>query len=460
MKIRNLGILLIVLVLLVFGGCTPTEVQEENISDKVQIVTTLFPQYDFAKEIGQDKVEVSLLLPPGVEAHSYEPTPQDIVEIEEADLFIYTGEGMEPWAHKTIEGINSDKLKVVDSSKNIELLSGHGGEAFEWAGTFELKPGMYTWSFAKVDGEYADPEMDFAIMPVENSEEATIEAAHEEGNHIFEKESEVIKNGGIISDDEGLYRLIFDQTQDKTEFIIDIQAEGTYVVLTQHFPTEFEVDEHFLKDASGTDIEALGDSHEDHAHGDEDEHAEEGHHDHDHGAFDPHIWTDPLNAIIMVDNVLEALIEVDPTNADFYNENAKIYKEELQILHQDLVDGLADVENRTIIYGGHFAFGYFAHRYDLEHVSPYAGFAPDAEPTPQKIAEMIDLMDSLQVKTIYYEELLDPKVSRVIASETGADMALLHGAHNVSKEELNKGVTYITIMRENLERLKEGLNGK
>lgn len=412
-----------------------------------------------------------MLLHPGVEAHSYEPTPQDIVKIEESNLFIYTGEGMEPWAHKTIEGINSDNLKVVDSSKNIELLSGHGEEAFEWAGTFELKPGMYTWSFAKVDGEYADPEMDFVIIPVENSEEATIEAAHEEGNHIFKKESETIKNGGIISDDEGLYQLIFDQSQDKTEFILDIQTEGTYVVLTQHFPTEFEVDEHFLKDASGTNIEVLGDSHEDHAneghdheehaHGDEDEHVEEGHHhEHDHGAFDPHIWTDPLNAIIMVDNILEALIEADPANADFYKENAKKYKEELQKLHEDLVDELEDVENRTIVYGGHFAFGYFANRYDLEHVSPYSGFAPDADPTPQKIAEMIDLMNSLEVNTIYYEELLDPKVSRVISSETGADMALLHGAHNVSKKELNEGITYISIMRENLERLKEGLNEK
>ncbi|PKM66924.1 MAG: hypothetical protein CVU95_08845 [Firmicutes bacterium HGW-Firmicutes-2] len=455
MKIKYLAILMLFLFSTV--GCSTTQSKEDVTSDKVQIVTTLFPQYDFAKAIGQDKVEVMLLLPPGVEAHSYEPTPQDIVAIKEADLFIYTGEGMEPWAHKTLEGINSDKLKVVDSSKNIELLSGHEGEAFEWAGTFELKQGKYTWSFAKVDGDYADPEMLFAIIPFEDSEDSTIEATHKEGNHLFEEEPEAIKNGGAISDKEGLYKLIFDQTQDKTEFILDIQTEGTYVVLTQHFPTEFEADEHFFKDLDGTDVEALGDSHEEHAK--EDEHFEDDH-DHDHGAFDPHIWTDPLNAIIMVDNILETLVEVDPSNAEFYNENAKKYKEELNALHEDLLGELADLKSRTIIYGGHFAFGYFAHRYDFEHVSPYEGFSPDAEPTPQKIAEMVDLMNSLQVKTIFYEELLDPKVSRVIANETGAEMALLHGAHNVSKDELQKGVTYITIMRENLERLKVGLNGE
>jgi len=472
MRTRNLLILLLVLSLSILVGCTVNEVQEEKDSDKVTVVTTLFPQYDFTKAIGQEKVEVSLLLPPGVEAHSYELTPQDVVEIQEADLFVYTGEGMEPWAHKTLEGISSDKLKVVDSSNNIELLSGHSHnvEAFEWKGVFEFEAGKYTWSFAKVQGEYADPEMIFAIIPVENSDEATINAAIEKGNDIFKKPSDAITNGGTISGDEGTYQFIFDQTQEKTKFILDIQREGTYVVLTQHFPTEFESDEHFLKDLSGANIETLGDSHEEHAHGNEHEHAEEAHHDHehteeahhdhDHGTFDPHIWTDPLNAIIMVDNIHEGLIEADPSNADFYNENAKEYKRKLQLLHEDLAEGLEDIENRTIIYGGHFAFGYFAHRYDLDHVSPYKGFSPDAEPSPQKIAEMIDLMNNLQVKTIYYEELLDPKVSRVISSETGAEMALLHGAHNVSKDELNKGVTYITIMRENLKRLKEGLNGK
>ena len=457
-KILNLGILVLVLGLL--AGCTATQPDKYKTSGKVQIITTLFPQYDFAKAIGQDKVEVMLLLPPGVEAHSYEPTPKDIVAIQEADLFIYTGEGMEPWAHKTLEGIQSNKLKEVDSSMNIELLAGHEGELFEWAGTFELKAGRYTWSFAKVEGDYADPEMLLALIPVADSEEATIEEAHEEGNHLFEEVPEAIENGGTISDKKEIYQLIFDETQDKTEFILDIQTEGVYVVLTQHSPTEFESDEHYLKDTIGADVEALGDSHEEHAH-EEDEHEEDDlEHDHEHGEFDPHIWTDPLNAIIMVDNILEALVEVDPSNEEFYTQNAKNYKEELLALDKDLEEGLANLKSRTIIYGGHFALGYFAYRYGLEYVSPYEGFSPDAEPTPQKIAEMVELMNNLQVKTIFYEELLDPKVSSVIASETGADMLLLHGAHNVSKDELEKGITYITIMRENLERLKVGLNGK
>jgi len=76
-------------------------------SEKLTIVATIFPLYDFAKNIGQDKVEVSLLLPPGIEAHSFEPKPSDIVKINEPDLFIYTGKFMEPWAEDIIKGVTN-----------------------------------------------------------------------------------------------------------------------------------------------------------------------------------------------------------------------------------------------------------------------------------------------------------------------------------------------------------------
>ena len=67
-------------------------------TEKITIVTSLFPEYDFVKQIGKDKVDVKILLPPGTESHTYEPTPKDIVSINEADMFIYTSNQMEPWA--------------------------------------------------------------------------------------------------------------------------------------------------------------------------------------------------------------------------------------------------------------------------------------------------------------------------------------------------------------------------
>ena len=103
-------------------GCENSESTTDSVSDKVKIVTTLFPQYDFARVIGGDKVDVKLLLPAGMESHSYEPTPADIIQINKADLFIYTGESMEQWAHSIIESVDSDSVYVLDVSKNVPLL--------------------------------------------------------------------------------------------------------------------------------------------------------------------------------------------------------------------------------------------------------------------------------------------------------------------------------------------------
>lgn len=94
---------------------------EKKDSKKVKIVATLFPQYDFAKQIGGDKVEVSLLLTPGTETHTYEPTPQDIINVNNSNLFIYTGKYMEPWSDKIAQGITNN-VKILDASNNIKLI--------------------------------------------------------------------------------------------------------------------------------------------------------------------------------------------------------------------------------------------------------------------------------------------------------------------------------------------------
>ena len=78
-------ILSVLLAVLLLSGCAP----QNNESDKVKIVTTLFPQYDFAREIGGAYAEVSLLLPPGVESHTFEPSPADIININKQEFIYY-----------------------------------------------------------------------------------------------------------------------------------------------------------------------------------------------------------------------------------------------------------------------------------------------------------------------------------------------------------------------------------
>ncbi|MFA5094488.1 MAG: zinc ABC transporter substrate-binding protein, partial [Candidatus Omnitrophota bacterium] len=237
---------------------------------KLEVVTTLFPTYDFARQVGGDKVDVTLLLPPGVEPHTFEPKPQDVVKINKADVFIYTGKYMEPWAESLIKGLSDKGPEIVDASSGIKLM----------------------------DEEEEDHD----------------------GDH----------------------------------------------------------------------------------HGEEEE--EHGHHH--HGGKDPHIWLDLGNAQIMVETIARAFAGKDPANGAYYLKNAGEYNTKLADLDRRYKETLAKAKYKTIIYGGHFAFGYFARRYGLEHDSPYEGFSPNAEPSPKAIAELIKKLRESGVKYIYYEELL------------------------------------------------------
>src|SRR5574341_754052 len=97
--------------------------------NKLTVVTTLFPLYDFVKNVGREKVEVSLLLPPGVEPHSFEPKPDDVVRVSKADVFIYTNKFMEPWAEDILRGVGRTELLVVDSSRGAAFLPAGEQEA-------------------------------------------------------------------------------------------------------------------------------------------------------------------------------------------------------------------------------------------------------------------------------------------------------------------------------------------
>jgi len=115
----GLLIIFFVVVVILFLNFNKTTSVETG---KIKVVTTLYPLYDFAKEIGQKNIDVTLLLPPGVEAHSFEPKPSDVVRINQADVFIYTGKFMEPWIENIIKGITNKNLLIVNISDDIKLI--------------------------------------------------------------------------------------------------------------------------------------------------------------------------------------------------------------------------------------------------------------------------------------------------------------------------------------------------
>ncbi|MGD0276532.1 MAG: zinc ABC transporter substrate-binding protein [Syntrophales bacterium] len=284
----------------------PTNTSADKGKQKIKVITTLFPLYDMAKNIGGDKAEVSLLLPPGVEAHSFEPKPSDLVKMNNADVFIYTGKFMEPWAEQIIKSVTNKNLVVVDSSQGIKMISG-----------------------------------------------------------VFHDADEPV------------------------------------------------------------------------------------------GSYDPHIWLDFDNAKIMVKNISQAM-EAKATQKGFFEQKASEYSSKLTELDSAYKTTLATCKIREIFYGGHYAFGYLANRYGLKYIAAQ-GFAPDAEPTARDLVKLIDQIKRDKIKYIFYEELTSPKIAETISRETNTKMLLLNAAHNLTKDQFERGVSFFDILKNDLDNLKVGL---
>lgn len=114
---KILSLFLIVCMLSVFAGCSVGSAA----SDKLHVVCTIFPQYDFVRAVAGDLVENTLLLPVGSESHAYDPTPADMLEIADADLFVYIGDDMETWAQGVMSELNKEKTKVLNLTEALGL---------------------------------------------------------------------------------------------------------------------------------------------------------------------------------------------------------------------------------------------------------------------------------------------------------------------------------------------------
>ncbi len=106
------------------SGCSakPAESPSAGEEKKLSVFTSFYTMYDFTKKIGGDKINLTNMIPSGVEAHHWEPSPSDIASLENADIFVYNGAGMESWVDKVLESLKSDELVSVDTSKSVTLL--------------------------------------------------------------------------------------------------------------------------------------------------------------------------------------------------------------------------------------------------------------------------------------------------------------------------------------------------
>lgn len=192
----------------------------------------------------------------------------------------------------------------------------------------------------------------------------------------------------------------------------------------------------------------------------DDEYHEDNHHDNEHHDTekDPHVWLDFMNAIIIVEKITHSLEEIDPENAHVYRLNSENYISQLRDLDALYMQTLSQCGQKTIYYAGHYAFGYMVSRYGLGYKA-LQGFSPDSEPSVNTIIDMLKNIKKDMVSHIFYEELHNSRSAEAIANEAQIGMLHLNSGHTVSKSEINT-LSFISLMKKNLENLKIGLQCK
>ena len=283
-------------------------------SGRLSIVTTVFPAYDFARQLAGELAEVTLLLPPGAEAHSFEPTARELLRIRSCDLFFYTGGESEAWADALLKGQDApvNSLRMLDCVDALEE---------------ELKEGMQA-----EDGEDGETE------------------------------------------------------------------------------------------------------------------------------FDEHVWTSPVNAIAICRALAAKLAALDAENAAVYAANCDSYCEALAALDRDFRETVAAGQRRTLIFADRFPVRYFTEEYGLQYYAAFPGCAEDTEPAAGTVAFLIDKVREGQIPAVFYIEFSNEKMADAICEDTGCRKLLFHSCHNVTAAQLKAGVSYLELMRGNVDSLREALS--
>lgn len=306
-------ILLIVMMALVLSGCTAGV---ETKPRELKVVSTIFASYDFARQIAGDYGEISMLLKPGAESHSYEPTPKDIVTIGECDVFIYVGGENDAWVDDILESVDTSNMIII---KMLDLV-------------------------------------------------------------------------------------------DKCK--------------------------------------------EEHVEGMEHDHD---HEEHEHEEWDEHVWTSPKNAMIICEKICDAFCQVNQVREKDYKDNLASYIEELKALDDSFSDAVENGNRSTLVFGDRFPLRYFTEEYGLKYYAAFPGCSSDTEASAATIAFLIDKVKEEKIPVVFKIELSSDNIARTIAEDTGATVRTFNTCHNVTAEEFSQGVTYISLMEQNLEVIKEAL---
>jgi zinc transport system substrate-binding protein len=170
---------------------------------------------------------------------------------------------------------------------------------------------------------------------------------------------------------------------------------------------------------------------------------------------DPHIWLDPVLMRGVVDRIAAALGRLDPEHAAAFGDRASVFDAELEELDDEYRSGLSSCRRRVLVTS-HTAFGYLADRYGLTQ-EPITGLSPEAEPDPERLAQLAAEVERSGSTTIFTETLVSPKVAQTLAREAGAVTAVLNPLEGLTEEQEQRGEDYLAVMRSNLAVLRRAL---
>jgi ABC-type Zn uptake system ZnuABC Zn-binding protein ZnuA len=403
--IYKIGAIVLSIVLIACGTGSTTD---EATSGKINVLATTPMLGDFVNQIGGENINLTILMPPEVDPHTYDPSPQDATKIADADVVFYIGLKYEP----------SALIKLLENTSNSDSVLVEVGES--------INP----IEFSEEGHDDHDDHKDHDDHDEEGHDD------HDEEGHDDHDDEE----GHDDHDDEE------DHDDHDEEGHDDHDEEGH--------------DDHDEEGHDDHDDEEGHDDHDEEGHDDHDDeeghddHDEEGHDDHDHGSEDPHFWFDPLRVAMAAELMMNQLIELDPSNSEAYKTAGEAYISELNELDSTVSALIETVpsKNRKLITT-HESLGYLEARYGVEVLTTIIPSLSSAdEISPAELVDVLDVIEDNDIKVIFVESEAPSVYAETIAAE--ANIKTVTG---LWVETLRENQSYGDWLIENVELIVENL---
>ena len=161
--------------------------------------------------------------------------------------------------------------------------------------------------------------------------------------------------------------------------------------------------------------------------------------------IDPHIWNDPVDAVVMVKNILAGFVQADPSDASYFSANALAYENSLQVLNQEFVDLTGPQLATRNFVTFHTAWAYLAQQYNLTQIPVFGPF--EEEPTPADIQNVVSVINQNKLCYVGYESLENPAIPQAIATQTHATLIPMDPNEGLTQQQQATGETYLTMMQ-------------